>query len=111
MAYPLFTGWSNALIAAKVHSLEDTMATRWEEAWVEIWSAGHGRERSYCGIAETDEGFAVDVFQGDTCVASSTFASRADAERAAGQMRSRYQRVPVAYAPQQGQAPTAARAS
>lgn len=110
MAYPLFSGWSNTLIAAKVHSLEDTMATRWEELWVEIWSTGHGRERSYCGIAETDEGFAVDVFQGDTCVASSTFESRADAERAAGQMQSRYQRGPLAYTPPQPQSPSDARA-
>ena len=86
------------------------MAKRWEEPWVEIWSTGYGRERSYCGIAETDDGYAVDVFQGDTCVASSTFESRDDADRAARQMQARYQRTPMTpYPPPQGQTATAAR--
>lgn len=86
------------------------MATRWEEPWTEIWSTGHGRERAYCGIADTDDGFAVDVFQGDTCVASSMFAERAEAERAARQMRSRYQRMPLVHTPPQEQTAVAARA-
>jgi hypothetical protein len=85
------------------------MATSWEESWTEIWSTGHGRERSYCGIAETDDGFAVDVFQGDTCVASSTCETRPEAERLARQMRSRYLRAPITAPPMSGQPETAAR--
>lgn len=65
----------------------------WQESWTEIWSAGHGQNRSYCGIAVTEDGYAVDVFQGDTCVASVTFAVRQDAERAAARMRARYLRT------------------
>ncbi len=69
------------------------MATVWQERWTEIWSSGYGRDRSYCGIAETEEGFAVDVFEGDTCVASVVFDSQADAEDAAMRLRSRYVRT------------------
>lgn len=69
------------------------MATTWHEPWTEIWSTGRGRDRSYCGIAETEEGFAVDVFEGDTCVASTTFVTRQDAERAAHLMRAHYGRT------------------
>jgi hypothetical protein len=69
------------------------MDTPWNDAWTEVWSAGHGRSRSYCGIAHTEEGFAVDVFHGDTCVASVTFGSRHEAEQAAHQMRGRYIRT------------------
>jgi len=83
------------------------MTTRWEESWTEIWSTGHGRERSYCGIAETDDGFAVDVFQGDTCVASSTCDSRAEAERLARQMKSRYLPASIAFTPASEQAAAA----
>jgi hypothetical protein len=72
------------------------MATDWQERWTEIWSSGYGRDRSYCGIAETEEGFAVDVFEGDTCVASVVFTSQPEAEEAALRLRSRYVRtVPV----------------
>lgn len=66
------------------------MATIWQEAWTEIWSSGHGRDRAYCGIAETEDGFAVDVFEGDTCVASMVFTSYAEAEQTALGHRSRY---------------------
>ena len=73
------------------------MATIWQEAWTEIWSSGHGRDRAYCGIADTEDGFAVDVFEGDTCVASEVFTSYAEAEDAALRHRSRYVRTaPVA---------------
>lgn len=64
------------------------MGTTWNESWTEVWSAGHGRSRSYCGIARTEDGFAVDVFHGDTCVASSTYESWDEAERAAHLTRS-----------------------
>ncbi|GEM_PF-2635011 len=69
------------------------MATVWQESWREIWSSGHGRDRSYCGIAETEDGFAVDVFEGDTCVASVVFTSHSDAHQAAVRCRSRYVRT------------------
>lgn len=69
------------------------MAKVWHEPWSEIWTAGHGRDRCYCGIAAIEDGFAVDVFQGDTCVASAVFSSRDEAERAAVRMRGRYLRT------------------
>jgi len=68
------------------------METTWNESWTEVWSAGHGQSRSYCGIARTEEGFAVDVFHGDTCVASANFETQPEAESAANQMRGRYLR-------------------
>lgn len=70
------------------------MTTIWQESWTEIWSSGYGRDRSYCGIAETEDGFAVDVFEGDTCVASVIFTSHDDAHQAAIRLRSCY--VPAA---------------
>lgn len=69
------------------------MSATWKEPWTEIWSAGYGRDRSYCGIAETEEGFAVDVFHGDTCVASTVHASRDEAEREARRARGKYMRT------------------
>lgn len=72
------------------------MATIWDESWTEIWSAGQGRSRSYCGIAVTDDGFAVDVFHGDTCVDSSLHDAWEMALDHARQMRARYLRVPPA---------------
>lgn len=58
--------------------------------WREIWSFGEGPSRVYCGIAKTSEGFAVDVFQGDTCVESETFATRIEAAFAVDLFRRRY---------------------
>ena len=85
------------------------MEMAWNESWAEVWSAGHGRSRSYCGIAQTEEGFAVDVFHGDTCVASAVFDSQAEAQRAANQMRGRYLRtVPQPYVERAGQSQRAA---
>ncbi len=69
------------------------MATVWEESWTEVWSAGSGPARSYCGIAVTEDGFAVDVFHGDTCVDSTVHASWAEAEQQARAMRTRHLRV------------------
>lgn len=81
-----------------VYDLEADMTMGWEESWTEIWSTGHGRDRSYCGIAATEEGYAVDVFQGDTCVASSTFERQSDAERAAHALFERYCRITPTFA-------------
>jgi hypothetical protein len=73
-----------------VYGLEGEMATAWEESWTEIWADGYGRNRSYCGIAGTEDGFAVDVFRGDTCLASATYGTWQEAEREAEALRARY---------------------
>lgn len=71
-------------------------------SWTELWSVGDGGSRMYCGIARTEEGFAVDVFRGDSCVASQVHGSRSEAERAARAIARRYMRsrldapIPVA---------------
>ena len=58
--------------------------------WTEVWSFEDGHSRVYGGIALTQEGFAVDVFEGDTCVESDIFSSREEAEQAALQLKRRY---------------------
>lgn len=73
-----------------VYGLEDNMGAAWQDSWTEIWSEGHGRSRSYCGIAGTEDGFAVDLFRGDTCLSSATYGTWQDAERAAEALRARY---------------------
>jgi hypothetical protein len=55
--------------------------------WKEVWSAGSGARRLYCGIARTVDGYAVDLFRGDECIASDLFATRTEAERAASGLR------------------------
>lgn len=69
------------------------MAGTSQDSWSEVWSSGYGRDRCYCGIATTDEGYAVDVFQGDTCVSSTWHTSLAEAERAARATRGKYLRT------------------
>jgi hypothetical protein len=63
--------------------------SRW---WTEIWSVGRGSNRVYCGIARTEEGFAVDLFHGDTCVESRVLGTRTDAVKAAGALERRHSR-------------------
>ena len=60
--------------------------------WTEIWSVGRGPNRVYCGIARTEEGFAVDLFCGDTCIESREVESRDDAVKAAGVLERRHSR-------------------
>jgi hypothetical protein len=48
---------------------------------------GEGRSRIYCGIAQTDEGYAVDVFHGDTCVDSFPYAQQREAVAGARMLR------------------------
>ena len=60
--------------------------------WTEIWSVGGGSNRVYCGVALTEEGFAVDLFRGDTCIESRVLASRMDAVQAAGALECRHSR-------------------
>ena len=51
--------------------------------WTPIWSEGNGPDRLYCGIAQTEEGFAVDVFRGDTCIEGLVYTTRTEAVRGA----------------------------
>lgn len=60
------------------------------EWWREVWSVGEGRRRVYCGIARTPDGYAVDVFEGDSCIESDTFPSRLEAAYAVDMFRRRY---------------------
>jgi hypothetical protein len=62
--------------------------------WTEMWSAGSGASRRYCGIARTEDGFAVDVMRGDTCIASDTHPTREAAEHAAAAYKRRFLKVP-----------------
>lgn len=60
------------------------------DSWTEIWSIGGGRARTYCGIAEAEGEFAVDLFSGDTCLSSDVFSTRAEAVQTAQAMHRRY---------------------
>jgi hypothetical protein len=62
-------------------------ATHW---WREVWSLDDGVRRRYCGIAKTPDGYAVDVFEGDTCIESETFPTRFEAALAVDSYRQRY---------------------
>ena len=61
-----------------------------QDWWREVWSFGHGVERRYCGIAKTAEGYAVDVFEGDTCLESVTVTTRLEAAYAVDEFRRTY---------------------
>jgi hypothetical protein len=63
------------------------------EIWTELWSLGTGRSRTYCGLAHTETGFAVDVFVGDTCIESHDHGTSTDAVRVAVALKDRYQHV------------------
>lgn len=58
--------------------------------WTEVWSIENGTGRVYGGIAHTPEGFAVDVFENDTCIESDTYLTRKEAERAALELKHTY---------------------
>jgi hypothetical protein len=58
---------------------------------MEVWSIGEGRSRVYCGVAATDDGFAVDVFRGDTCLESVDRSTQGEAVHQAGALRRRYE--------------------
>ncbi|MCR4375778.1 MAG: hypothetical protein NUW22_13105 [Acidobacteria bacterium] len=60
------------------------------DSWTEMWSIGGGRARTYCGIAEAEGEFAVDLFSGDTCLSSEVFATRPEAARTAQALHRRY---------------------
>ena len=58
--------------------------------WAEEWAIGSGRSRVFCGIARTEEGYAVDVFRGDTCLESYDYRSRVKALEAAYLLKVQY---------------------
>ena len=60
--------------------------------WTEMWSIVDVGGRTYCGIARTPDGFAVDVFRGDTCIASTLHMTWGEAEREASVLKRRYRR-------------------
>jgi hypothetical protein len=62
------------------------MAKRWKE----VWSAGTGARRTYCGVARTVDGYAVDLFRGDSCIASEIHATRQEAEQTAEKLSLSY---------------------
>ena len=72
--------------------------------WTPMWSIGTGAQRIYCGIARTEEGFAVDVFRGDTCIESLEFATQAEALTGAAEFERQFGRqlrpVPPLRAPE-----------
>lgn len=59
--------------------------------WAEEWSFGAGPSRLSCGISRTEEGYAVDVFRGDTCVESFVYRDRAEAVGASRALKRQYQ--------------------
>ena len=56
----------------------------------ERWRIGSGGARVSCGISRTEDGFAVDLFRGDTCVDSFFYRTRADAERTTRMLKLQY---------------------
>lgn len=56
----------------------------------EQWSIGTGRSRVSCGISRSEDGFAVDLFRGETRVDSFFYQTRADAERTTRQLKLQY---------------------
>jgi hypothetical protein len=58
--------------------------------WTEIWSVGRGSSRVYCGVARTEEGFAVDLFRGDTCLESCEVQTRTEAVKMASALERRH---------------------
>lgn len=71
--------------------------------WTPMWSIGAGANRVYCGIARTEEGFAVDVFRGDTCLESLVFERRTEAVRGAAAFERQYVHQPVRLQPRPGE--------
>lgn len=67
--------------------------------WTEMWSIGEGADRTYCGIARTPEGFALDVFRGDHCLGSTVHGTWREAEHEASALKRRYRRRRSASAP------------
>jgi len=60
--------------------------------WAEEWSFGRGHTRTYCGITRTEEGYAVDVFRGDTCVDTFGYDSLNEARRIAQSLKLQYRK-------------------
>ncbi len=59
--------------------------------WTEVWVFDGDQGRVYGGIANTPSGYAVDVFENDTCIESDTYLTRQEAERAALERKRHYE--------------------
>jgi hypothetical protein len=60
-------------------------------AWrTEQWALGSGEARLSCGISRSEDGFAVDLSRGNTCLDSFFYRTRADAERLTRQLKLQY---------------------
>ena len=56
----------------------------------EEWSFGSGRSRISCRISSADEGFIVDLLQGESCVESFVYRSRLEALEGAHILKARF---------------------
>jgi hypothetical protein len=57
---------------------------------VEQWKLVSGGSRVSCGISRSEDGFSVDVFDGETCVDRFSCRTRTDAEQATRRVKLRY---------------------
>ena len=74
--------------AARINVHPEDVMVNW---WAEEWSFGSGRSRVSCGISRTEEGYAVQVFRGDSCVESFVYPSRAEAAEVAHALKLHFQ--------------------
>ena len=56
----------------------------------EQWKLMSGGSRISCGISRTEDGFSVDVYDGETCVDRYACGTRGDAERRTRALKLRY---------------------
>ena len=66
----------------------------------EQWKLVSGGSRISCGISRTEDGYSVDVFDGEICVDRYNCGTRVDAERRTRTMKLRYldRHLPAAHA-------------
>ncbi len=60
----------------------------------ENWSFGSGASRVSCGVSQTEDGYAVQLFRGDHCVERFVYPSRAEAMDAARSLKLQFRRAP-----------------
>lgn len=61
--------------------------------WTELWTEQEGATRVYCGVARTDEGFAVDLFRDYTCVLSEPYRTEHEAVMASMALQQSHRRA------------------
>jgi hypothetical protein len=59
-------------------------------SWTEVWSFGLEPSRTYCVVERTEDGYAVDIFHGYTCLEAAVYATHDEAHGAAVASRARY---------------------